>query len=69
MSDEEDVVYVKKQRTIHYGSLEDSEKARLAAIEAAGENSNDGEASPASTPSNMQVHVSNGKYKYSATYY
>lgn len=61
MSDEEDVVYVKKQRTIHYGSLEDSEKARLAAIEAAGESSNDGEGSRPSTPSNMQVHVSNGK--------
>lgn len=60
MSDEEDVVYVKKQRTIHYGSLEDSEKARLAAIEAGGENSNDGDESPASTPINAQVHISDG---------
>ena len=30
MSDDEDnIVYVKKQKTIHYGSLEDTERARL----------------------------------------
>ena len=29
MSDDEELVYVKKQKTIHYGSLEDSERSRL----------------------------------------
>ncbi|GFG33691.1 hypothetical protein Cfor_02436 [Coptotermes formosanus] len=29
MSDDEDVLYVKKQKTIHYGSLEEQERARL----------------------------------------
>ena len=29
MSDDEDVLYVKKQKTIHYGSLEEQEHARL----------------------------------------
>lgn len=27
MSDDEEIVYVKKQKTIHYGSLEDQERA------------------------------------------
>jgi len=31
MSDDEDLVYVKKQKTVHYGSLEEAERARLAA--------------------------------------
>lgn len=56
MSDEEDV-YVKKIRTIHYGSLEDSEKARLT-LEATEDNSNEG---TSSAPQNTQVHVSSGK--------
>lgn len=30
MSDDEDLVYVKKQKTVHYGSLEETERARLA---------------------------------------
>ncbi len=30
MSDEEDLVYIKKIKTVHYGSLEESERARLA---------------------------------------
>ena len=29
MSDDEDILYVKKQKTIHYGSLEEQERARL----------------------------------------
>nr|CAH7762403.1 unnamed protein product [Callosobruchus chinensis] len=41
MSDDEEVQYVKKVKTIHYGSLEESEKNR---IEAEEENSNDAEA-------------------------
>ena len=28
MSDEEELVYVKRARTIHYGSLEDNERLR-----------------------------------------
>lgn len=59
MSDEEDVLYVKKPRTIHYGSLEDTEKARLAAIETVGDNTNDTEESSAAA-SNPQINVSNG---------
>lgn len=39
MSDDEDLVYVKKQKTVHYGSLEEAERARLAAN--AGESSDD----------------------------
>lgn len=31
MSDDEDVVYVKRQNTVHYGSLEEQERKRLAA--------------------------------------
>lgn len=32
MSDDEDLVYVKKQKTVHYGSLEEAERARLVAV-------------------------------------
>lgn len=32
MSDDEEIVYVKKQKTIHYGSLEDQERARLSSV-------------------------------------
>lgn len=32
MSDEEEITYIKKQKTIHYGSLEDQERARLASL-------------------------------------
>lgn len=60
MSDDDEVLYVKKPRTIHYGSLEDSEKARLAALEAGGESSNDGEESSAPSQANSQIHISNG---------
>lgn len=28
MSDDEEITYVKKQKTIHYGSLEDTERIR-----------------------------------------
>lgn len=36
MSDDEELVYVKRARTIHYGSLEESERQRQAAQEDAG---------------------------------
>uniref|UniRef100_A0A069DUW1 Putative u4/u6 small nuclear ribonucleoprotein prp4 n=1 Tax=Panstrongylus megistus TaxID=65343 RepID=A0A069DUW1_9HEMI len=32
MSDDEDLLYIKKQKTIHYGSLEEQEKERLATL-------------------------------------
>ncbi|PZC70482.1 hypothetical protein B5X24_HaOG215889 [Helicoverpa armigera] len=35
MSDDEDVILVKKPKQVHYGSLEEQEKARLAALAAA----------------------------------
>lgn len=35
MSDDEDVSLVKRSKNIHYGSLEEQEKARLAALAAA----------------------------------
>lgn len=40
MSDDEEITYVKKQKTIHYGSLEDQERTRLATL-AVGEIEND----------------------------
>lgn len=55
MSDDDEVQYVKKTKTVHYGSLEDAERARL---EAQDEESNDSVASR--TPSNP-VQESNGK--------
>lgn len=33
MSDDEELVYVKRPRTIHYGSLEESERQRQSALE------------------------------------
>ncbi|CAH1108802.1 unnamed protein product [Psylliodes chrysocephalus] len=51
MSDEEDIQYVKKTKTIHYGSLEDSEKAR---IEAQNEESNDAQSSAPAANSPVQ---------------
>lgn len=47
MSDDEEVQYVKKTKTVHYGSLEDAERARLEAQE---DESNDSVISR--TPSN-----------------
>lgn len=35
MSDDEEVIMVKKSKQVHYGSLEEQEKARLAALAAA----------------------------------
>lgn len=41
MSDDEDLVYVKKLKTVHYGSLEETERNRLSAAIAAGDDSDD----------------------------
>jgi hypothetical protein len=32
MSDDEDILYIKKKNTIHYGSLEEQERARLSTV-------------------------------------
>lgn len=40
MSDDEEITYIKKQKTIHYGSLEDQERIRLGILNAS---ENDGE--------------------------
>ncbi|PNF30966.1 U4/U6 small nuclear ribonucleoprotein Prp4 [Cryptotermes secundus] len=32
MSDDEDILYIKKQKTIHYGSLEEQERTRLSTV-------------------------------------
>jgi U4/U6 small nuclear ribonucleoprotein PRP4 len=55
MSDDEEITYVKKQKTIHYGSLEDQERIRqsLAATD------NDGE--PKVVGGN--INVSNGNIR------
>lgn len=45
MSDDEEVPFVKKPRTIHYGSLEDAERARLAEENDEDSNDKDEEAS------------------------
>lgn len=54
MSDDEEIVYVKKQKTIHYGSLEDQERTRLATLAAAAENDGDQKAVGGN------INVSNG---------
>lgn len=59
MSDEEDVIYVKKHKSIHYGSLEEQERNRLLAS-INNENSNDESTPSTSTTENTQIHVSNG---------
>lgn len=55
--DEEEVTYVKKQKTIHYGSLEDQERSRLAALAtAAAAESADGD----QKAGGGNINVSNG---------
>lgn len=59
MSDDEDLIYIKKQKTIHYGSLEEQERMRQAAAASkATENLEDTDM-VVSVPS-PQVHTSNG---------
>ncbi|XP_017783416.1 PREDICTED: U4/U6 small nuclear ribonucleoprotein Prp4 [Nicrophorus vespilloides] len=59
MSDEEEVSYVKKQKIIHYGSLQESEKARLATLESSSAESSQDVPSPAQTQQAPQVNTSN----------
>ena len=61
MSDDEDVPYIKKPRNIHYGSLEEAERARVAAAEANEDSNEKGESSAANPP---QVHISTGIISY-----
>lgn len=53
MSDDEEITYVKKQKTIHYGSLEDQERIRLYSLTA-----NDSDGEPKVIGGN--INVSNG---------
>ncbi|XP_015585441.1 U4/U6 small nuclear ribonucleoprotein Prp4 isoform X2 [Cephus cinctus] len=63
MSDDEDLVYVKKQKTVHYGSLEEAERIRLAtaAAESSEEDKDSANANDMPTISAMagNVHISN----------
>lgn len=63
MSDDEDLVYVKKQKTVHYGSLEETERARLAAASAESSDDEKDNGSPSDTPmapnAGGNVHISN----------
>jgi hypothetical protein len=61
MSDDDDVQYVKKPRTIHYGSLEDAERARLAAADGNDDSNEKAEGVSANPP---QVHISTGILVY-----
>lgn len=57
MSDDEEITYIKKQKTIHYGSLEDQERIRLGTLSAS---ETDGEPKVGGN-----IHVSNGNCQYS----
>ncbi|XP_034939357.1 U4/U6 small nuclear ribonucleoprotein Prp4 [Chelonus insularis] len=61
MSDDEDLVYVKKTKTVHYGSFEEAERIRLAAAEHADEDK-DGSitGNESSAPAAVgNIHISN----------
>lgn len=57
MSDDEDVIYVKKQNTVHYGSLEEQERKRLAANKDVDDDQE----------KYTNVHTSNGKFNQAAS--
>lgn len=58
MSDDEEITFVKKPKTIHYGSLEEQERMRLASLSAA---ENDGDQKVVGG----NINVSNGNYNLS----
>jgi U4/U6 small nuclear ribonucleoprotein PRP4 len=65
MSDDEDVLYVKKQKTIHYGSLEEQERARLStATVKSGDSDEEGSSSimGQQIPDSGNVNISDGEY-------
>lgn len=55
MSDDEELTYVKKQKTIHYGSLEDAERIRQIV---AGPDSDEEVEVTKKAPELAQVHIS-----------
>lgn len=55
MSDEEEIQYVKKQKTIHYGSLETAERAKLVK----NETGTNGESIADIVKETPQIHTSN----------
>lgn len=59
MSDDEDVIPAKKTKQVHYGSLEEQEKARLAALAAA---VRDG-VEDSGGKELGDIQISNGKFK------
>jgi len=63
MSDDEDVLYVKKQKTIHYGSLEEQERVRLSsAVVKSGDSDEEGGSSNTGqqAPEIGNVNISDG---------
>jgi U4/U6 small nuclear ribonucleoprotein PRP4 len=66
MSDDEDILHIKKQKTIHYGSLEEQERALLSAVAV-----KSGDSDEEGSSSNMgqqiaeagNVNISDGKYE------
>lgn len=60
MSDDEDLIYTKKARTIHYGSLEDAERTKLIAASMKSDDSDDEDYNKKSSSDAMgQIHISN----------
>lgn len=60
MSDDEDIIVAKKSKQVHYGSLEEQEKARLAALAAAARDGVDESGKEVG-----DIQISNGKLFYS----
>lgn len=61
MSDDEDV-YVKRTKTIHYGSLEDAEKVRIL-------DNNEGSHTEERAPNPPQIPASTGEYFKTFNYF
>lgn len=60
MSDDEEPVYVKKQKTVHYGSFEEAERIRLAAAESSDDDKDGpGGNDSINTAALGNIHISN----------
>jgi U4/U6 small nuclear ribonucleoprotein PRP4 len=65
MSDDEDILYIKKQKTIHYGSLEEQERTRLSTVAVkSGDSDEEGSSSNMGqqTAEAGNVSISDGEY-------
>lgn len=67
MSDDEEI-YVKKQKIVHYGSLEETERARIAAATAAADDGSDDEKDDSTTNENTNITLSAGNVHISTEY-